>query len=931
MKKALLILATLQLCAWPAAARAADMVKVAVLPFSVNSQDQIDYLSRALPDMLATRLDKPGEILVIPKPVVAKALKQQGWKGYSEQAARAVGRAVGAQYVVSGTLTKIGKAASIDAAIISVSGDRPLQRVYLTAADTADLPASMQDLARRAGLVILNREIVADVLVTGNKFIEKDAILYVIQTKKGEAYSAETLQEDLKKVYAMGYFKDIQITTQDVEGGKEVTFTVVEKPMVRAVQINGSKKLKVEEIQKVMEVKPRTILDISKVVGDVGRVKKAYMDKGYYNAEVTYTINPIDEDFVSIDFNIVENDVVKVREVTFSGNDSIEAGELRKVMETRKKHWLLSWFTTIGLFKDEALEKDVERLTAYYYSKGFLLVKVDTPTVEFKEDGIHVHFNITEGDRFTVGAVDFKGDLIYAPARLETSVKTVPGQTFNGRTLNDDLVALKGLYSEKGFAYADISPLTNIRAEEKNVDITFMIDRGDKIFIEEIRVTGNTRTRDNVIRRELRLAEGDVYNSEEIKRGKQDINNLGFFEEVNINTEPGSNPRKVKLHVEVKERATGSFSIGAGYSSVDSVMGMFSISQNNLFGRGQQLSFMAQLGGRSSYYNISFTEPWYKDSRVSLGFDLFNISREYEDFDRDSIGFNLRASFPFFKYDYTRYHITYRLESIDIKLRDGDDYWDEDWDDDDYYYGDGDDAPLEIQKQEGKTVISSIINSITRDTRDDRFKPRMGSYLSAAVELAGFGGDGKFLGLNVSAAKWFPLPWDTAFMVRGTIGELFELGEDIPISEKYFLGGIDSMRGFEARSMGPMERRPKGSKKYYIYDRNGNVKRSFKIPRKGYDDEYECVGGEKALYFNFEYLFPIMKEAGIRGVVFTDIGNAYDKNETFFSDLRYDVGLGVRWYSPFGPLRVEWGYNPSAKSKYDESTSNFEFSMGNTF
>ena len=918
LKKIMSIIAVVLLCAGLANVHAADGVKVCVLPFTVNSQENIDYLSRALPDMVATRLEKPGEIIAVPKPVVAKALAQLGWKGFTEQGARAIGRAVGADFVVGGTLTKIGKAASIDAAIIDLRGTRPLQRVYLTAADTADLPGSMQDLARRLSFVILNRELVADVIVAGNKFIEKDAILYVMQTKKGEAFSPDVLQEDLKKVYAMGYFKDIQIVTQDVEGGKEVTFTVVEKPMVRAVQINGTKGLKIEDIQKVMEVKPRTILDINKVVGDVARIKKAYMEKGYYNADITYTVTPIDEDFASVDFNIAENKVVKVKGVTFSGNASIKASELIGVMETRKKHWLMSWFTTIGVFKDESLDKDVERLTAYYYSKGFLLVKVDKPIVDFKDEGIYVHFTITEGDRFTIGTVDFKGDLIYDPKVLERKVKILPGQVFNGRTLNDDLIALKGLYSEKGFAYADISPLTDIQADEKKVNIVFAIDRGDKIFIEEIRVTGNTRTRDNVIRRELRLFEGDVYNSEEIKRGKQDVNNLGYFEEVNINTEPGTNPRKVKLHVEVKERPTGSFSIGAGYSSVDSLMGMFSISQNNLFGKGQQLSFMAQIGGSSSYYNISFTEPWWRDTRQSVGFDLFNIKREYQDFDRKSTGFNLRTSFPFMKYDYTRYHITYRLESVDIKIRDNE-------------YSDSEDVPLEIQKQEGKTLISSITNSIMRDTRDDRFKPRMGSNTSGSAELAGFGGDAQYLGLNFSAAKWFPLVWDTAFMVRGTIGEIFELGEDIPISEKYFLGGIDSMRGFEARSLSPQERRPKGDKKYYIYDSDGDVKRTIKIPQKGYTDNYDPVGGEKALFFNFEYLFPIMKEAGIRGVVFTDIGNAYSKSDTFFSDLRYDVGIGVRWYSPFGPLRVEWGYNPSPRSKYDESSSNFEFSMGNTF
>jgi outer membrane protein insertion porin family len=926
LKKILSIVALAMLCAVPGNVHAAGGVRVCILPFTVNSQDTLDYLSRALPDMVATRLEKPGEIIVVPKPVVAKALVQLGWKGFTEQAARAVGRSVGADFVVGGTLTKIGKAASIDAAIIDMSGKRPLQRVYLTADDTAELPGSMQDLARRLSFVILNRELVADVIISGNKFIEKDAVLYVMQTKKGEPYSPDVVQEDLKKVYEMGYFKDIQISTQDVEGGKEVTFTVVEKPMIRAVQINGTKNLKIEDIQKVMEVKPRTILDVNKVVGDVGRIKKAYMEKGYYNAEITYRVNPLDEDFASVDFDITENKIVKVKDVTFSGNDSIKASELRGILETRKKHWLMSWFTTVGIFKDESLEKDVERLTAYYYSKGFLTVKVDKPTIDFKDDGIYVHFNLTEGDRFTVGTIEFKGDLIYPPEVLESKVKILSGQVFNGRTLNDDLVALKGVYSEKGFAYADVSPLTDIVAEEKKVNIIFAIDRGDKIFIEEIRVTGNTRTRDNVIRRELRLLEGGVYNSEEIKRGKQDINKLGYFEEVNINTEPGSNPRQVKLHVEVKERPTGSFSIGAGYSSADSVMGMFSISQNNLFGKGQQLSFMAQIGGQSSYYNISFTEPWYKDSRISVGFDLFNIKREYEDFDRDSFGFNLRAGCPFFKYDYTRFNITYRLEVIDIKLRNNDNNVEVyNYNDEKYYYGDGDEVPLEIQKSEGKTVISSIINSITRDTRDDKFNPRTGHMVSGSAELAGFGGDARFLGLNFTAAKWFPLFWDTAFMMRGTIGEYFPLGEDIPISEKYFLGGIDSMRGFEARTLAPMDRVPKGSKNYYI----GDYKIS--VPQKGYSDDYDPVGGEKAMFYNFEYLFPIMKDAGIRGVVFTDIGNSYRRSETFFSDLRYDVGIGVRWYSPFGPLRVEWGYNPAPKSKYDESSSNFEFSMGNTF
>jgi outer membrane protein insertion porin family len=438
------------------------------------------------------------------------------------------------------------------------------------------------------------------------------------------------------------------------------------------------------------------------------------------------------------------------------------------------------------------------------------------------------------------------------------------------------------------------------------VGLVFEIAMGEKIYIEEIIVRGNTRTRDNVIRREMRLSEGTIYNSEEIKRSKQEINNLGYFEEVNINTEPGSASNRVRLTVDVKERPTGSFSIGAGYSSADSVMGMFQVSQNNLFGKGQQLSLMAQLGGRSNYYDISFTEPWFRDTRTSVGFDLFKVEREYEDFDRDSNGFNLRTGFPFDQYyDYTRLFVTYRYESADVDIVD-------------------EDVALEIQKQEGTITTSSIMGSLVRDSRDDRWKPRMGSHSSLSLEFAGLGGDSKFIGLIASAAKYFPLPWDTAFMIRGTIGELFPYGgEDVPISEKFFLGGLDSLRGFEARTVGPKEYRPKEMRTFYF------LGEEYEYRPPGNDDEEDVVGGEKELFFNFEYLFPILKEAGVRGVAFCDIGNAYEEGDSFFSDFRYDVGLGIRWYSPFGPLRLEWGVNLSPED--DESASNFEFSMGKMF
>ncbi len=883
---------------------AGTKVKVGILPFFIHSKDNIGYLGRAIPAMLSTRIEKWGDIAAIEKPVVEKVLKNFDWERWSEEKARKIGIKTGADFVVGGSLTKIGKVFSLDVSLIDISGKKATQKIYASSEDLAKIPVKLLEVARQLDLIILDKKIVSKVIISGNRFIEKDAVLFAIRTKPGDVFSPEVLQDDLKRIFQLGYFKDIRITSVDADGGKEITFHVKERPVVRAIQINGNKKVKLEDIQKVMEVKPRTILDLNKVTGDVARIKKIYVGKGYYNADVSYKVTPVDDSYAAVDFYIKENKIVKVEKITFSGNNSIPAKKLKKIMETRQKSWL-SLFTSIGVFKDEALEKDLQRITAYYYSKGFLQVKVEKPRVEFKKDGIYIHFNIIEGNRYVLGGVDFKGDLIFDTSVLRSKLKSAPGEVFNGRTLNDDLIKLKALYAEQGYAFADISPLTDLQAEDRKVDLVFDIDKGEKIYIEKISIIGNTRTRDNVIRREMRLTEGEIYNSEEIKRSKQEINNLGYFKEVNINAEPGTASNQVQLNIEVEERPTGSFSVGAGYSSVDSVVGMFQISQNNLFGKGQRLNLMAQLGGRSNLFNVSFTEPWFRDTRTSVGFDLYNIERRYEDFDSNSSGFNLRTSFPLSNHDFTRFHLTYRYEAVDIDVND-------------------DDVALEIQKQDGKNTTSSVTASIIKDSRDDRWKPRRGVYNRASLEFAGLGGDSQFVAMFLSLAKFFPLPWDTAFMVRGTIGQLFKYsGKDIPISEKYFLGGLYSLRGFEVRSVGPRERRPKKVVNYEYF------RKKYKYRPSGKRNKWDVIGGEKQLFFNFEYVFPIMKEAGVRGVVFFDTGNAYDEGETFFSNLRYDVGLGVRWYSPFGPLRLEWGYNLSPE--YDEDTSNFEFSMGRTF
>ena len=721
------------LCAWPGSGFCA--VRVAVLPFEINAEENLSYLQQALPQMLATRLESRGEVYAVEKPLLQQYLAPYAGKKVTEEAARRLGADMGAEFVILGSLTKIGDQVSIDTTLINTQERVPLQRFYSAADTVAGIPSKINELARLLYFKILGKEVINKIAISGNKYIEQDAIMLSVASKPGDVFSPEQLQDDLKRIYQMGYFDDVKVSSEDTPEGKDITFQVVERPTIKEIQIVGNKNVKLEDLQKVMETKVRIVLDLNKVTGDVARIRKAYTDKGFYNVSVFYKLKPISDGETGVVFQIAEGKTSKVKNITFTGNTSIPAKQLKRVMATREKN-ILSFFTTAGMFKEEDLEKDVDRVTAYYYGHGFLQAKVDPPTVDFKEKGIYINFNVFEGNQFTIGSVDIKGDLMRDKAFYLSKIKSTPGKVFDSNLLNEDLLAIKGVYAEQGYAFADVSPLTDIQPEEKKVNLTYSIDKGEKTYLEKIKITGNSRTRDNVIRREMRLAEGSIYNSKELDRSKQEINNLGFFEEVKINTEPGTAANKVNLNVEVKERPTGQFSVGAGYSSADSIMGMFQISQNNFRGKGQQLSLMANLGGRSSRYEISFTEPWWRGTRTSMGFDLYNTSQWYEDFDRAAQGLNLRMGRPVKRYDYTRLNLSYRFEQVDIKDVDND-------------------ASIAIQEQEGTSTTGAITASLVRDSRDDRFNTRSGTYSSFTTELAGIGGSNKFVGLISQLCKIF--------------------------------------------------------------------------------------------------------------------------------------------------------------------------------
>jgi outer membrane protein insertion porin family len=461
-------------------------------------------------------------------------------------------------------------------------------------------------------------------------------------------------------------------------------------------------------------------------------------------------------------------------------------------------------------------------------------------------------------------------------------LKISSGEVFNGSRVTKGIEAIREIYGDEGYANAEFDPLTRIDEEEKKVDLRVDIRKNDPVYIERIDITGNVRTRDKVIRRELEVLEGSLFSSSGLKKSRNNLRRLGYFEDVTFEQSEGSLPDRMKLDVKVKERPTGAFSLGVGYSSFDKLIGTASVSQANLLGTGIKVSFSVLLSGSSSRFNLSFTEPWLFDKPLSAGFDIFDTSRDFPDFSIEEKGGGVRFGFPLYKRT-IRGFLNYKLEEVDVS----------------------DVAPEAsniIREQEGTRTVSSIKALVRRDTRDDAFFPTEGSLSSISAEFAGgfLGGNTSFVKYEAGAVKFFPLFWDTTFAVRGSLGFVdgFE-GQDEPIYERYFLGGINSLRGFESRSVGPRDP---------VTD--------------------EIIGGNIKMVGNLEFLFPILSVRNLRGVIFFDIGNAYE-DRIDFDDLRKGVGAGIRWFSPLGPLRVEWGYNLSRRE--DEKASLWEFTVGSAF
>ncbi|NOY69342.1 MAG: outer membrane protein assembly factor BamA [Deltaproteobacteria bacterium] len=724
---------------------------------------------------------------------------------------------------------------------------------------------------------------IKEVKVAGNDRIEEAAILRVVKVAAGDEYDKKVLSDDLTAIYNMGYFNDVRVSVDKAADGVTVVFTVSERPTVRDIEFTGNAVFKDDKLKENVDISAGSILNINSLKRNVTAIETLYKDKNYHNVSVKYKIHEIEHNQADIEFIIKEGKKVYIKEIILDGNHAYTDKELKKKMETDEKGFF-SFFTSSGDLKTEDLSQDIVTLSDFYHDTGFADARVSDPDIRFDGNWIYITIKIDEGPRYAVGKVDFTGDLIFDKKELYDRIAIDSEPFFNQKVLRADVLTLSDMYADKGFARADIYPDIQRDMKKKSVDIRFNLRKNKPVYFEKIIIEGNTKTRDKVIRRELSVFEQARYNATKLKRSVRNLYRLDFFENIDVKTRRGSADDQMILDIGVTEKATGAFSFGAGYSAIDKLYVMASVSERNFFGRGQLMQFKIQTGSQAREYSFSFTEPWLFDIPLSAGINLYSWQRDYNEYDRHSKGGQLRFGYPLF--DYTRGYLSYAFDASSISNVD---------------------AAFQYLIDDGTLTESSVTAELVYDSRDKAINTTEGSRHQVSLQYAGMGGNVGFIKALAEAGHYFPLFWHTVFFLHGEAGYVDQLsGKQLPDYEKFYLGGINSLRGFDWRGVS-------------AYDSSGNQ-----------------VGGDKYVQFNAEFVFPVIRKAEFMGLVFYDTGNVYSTGDKFdIGGLRKSAGFGIRWYSPMGPIRLERGYildrKKNAAGEYIENKGRWEFSIGGAF
>ena len=757
--------------------------------------------------------------------------------------------------------------------------------------------------------------IISEIVVSGQKKIEKEAILAKLVSKTNEPFLEKQVTEDIQSLYKMGYFVQIEVVKEVTGKSVLLEYKVVEKPTVAEVLFEGNQELKSEDLEKEIGIKNYEILNTTKIKEAVAKLEKHYEDKGFYLVKIEPIIEDVKKDeTVRIRFVIIENDKVKVKKITLIGNTNLKDSYLKGRLFTQEAGFF-SGMSSSGSFKQEAFERDMQVLKFMYWNMGYVQVKIDRPLVTVTPDkkSIYITYHIEEGDQYSIGEVDFAGDLLFPKSELYEAVKIKDNGVFAVDVMQNDIADLQSKCGDLGYAFANVNPRYAFHEKEKKVDLVFEFEKGQKVYFGSINVVGNTKTRDKVVRRELKIFEGELYNETRKRLSQENIQRLGFFEEVNFKTStPPEKPDQLNIDIIIKERNTGQLQLTAGYGNVQGASIGGSIQQNNFRGLGQTLGARIDATKNRQDYSLSLTEPYFYDTLWSAGFDIFYIeNKERITYDNRKTGAAVRFGHPIWSDDF-RAIVRYKLDKTDLFANDKTDL---------------ELFPLDT----ARGTASSATLTLEYDTRNDRFTPSKGIFADVSYERAGLGGDLKYQEFSTRLRYFKNLFWDVVWRNNITYLNIqpTEGKTDVPFTERYQLGGAYSLRGFGSGTVG----RPIFSQTRYNQSLDPTNTQLYVAPGSISDEKRRrnatfVFGGTKEVLFQSELQYPLIKEAGLTGVFFYDIGQAED--EISASKLMSDFGIGFRWQSPLGLLRFEWGW-PLSSDDMDRETVNFEFSIGPPF
>jgi outer membrane protein insertion porin family len=730
-------------------------------------------------------------------------------------------------------------------------------------------------------------EVIEAIRIEGNQRIEPATIQSYLAVQVGETFDPTKLDRSLKNLFATGLFDDVQLRTE----GNVLVVEVVENPIINRIAFEGNDRLDDEVLTSEVQLRPRVVYTRSRVQNAVGRILELYRRNGRFAATVEPKVIELEQNRVDLVFEINEGPLTEVSRIVFIGNQAFDDGDLRDEIQTREAVWY-NPFTADDTYDPDRLNFDEELLRRFYLGRGYADFQVRSAIAELTPDGrsFVITFTVEEGEPYAFGEITLESQLRDLEVdELRDLVTTEPGDTYDADEVEQSIDALSDRIGELGYAFVRVEPVPDKRTEERLIDLTYLINEGSRVYVERIDIVGNVRTLDEVIRREFRLAEGDAYNTALLRRSRQRIQNLGFFESVEMDTQPGSSPDKTEIEVAVSERSTGELSFGAGFSTSDGPLGDIRLTERNLLGRGQSIRANFTISARTQQIDFSFTEPYFLDRELAAGVDIFDRRTDFQSegsFDQKTLGGTLRASYPLRERLRHGVRLTVREDTID---------------------GVDDDASIFIQDEEGTSLTALVGQTLTYDSRDSRFLPTEGVLATWDLSVADFGADTNYVRNEVITSYYFPFTPDFVLNLAARGGYIVGFaGKDVRLFDRFFLGG-SSLRGFKFAGVGPRD--------------------------TSTDD---ALGGNLLYTVTAEQRFPLGLPEALRvfGRVFVEAGSLWDVDVSGptvadSSNPRASAGVGLSWLSPLGPISIDFAQ--AFLSEEDDKTERFRINFGTRF